>query len=208
MSADIAPPPGAIPPRQARSRAALERLLTAAQEVLTTQGFDEFTIAAVAERAGISVGGVYRRFTGKDQLVHAVIDRTFDDLQTTLAEALSAPAPDIAGVVSAFTYGFADYLERIGPLYSAILNAPRPPDRHETGMAAIMDVQRRFFDAALPHTAEITRPSPSAALSTAMRTILGTGVHRAAAAPWWPDGLTWNQWAEEMTAMTTAYLPA
>jgi AcrR family transcriptional regulator len=201
-------PTGVIPPRQARSRAALERLLAAAREVLATQGFDEFTIAAVAERAGVSVGGVYRRFTGKEQLLEAVIDGALEDLQTTIAGALSARAPGIDGVVDAFTHGFAEYLARVGPLYTAVLSAPRPADRHESGLAAIAGVQRLFFDAALPHSAEITHPSPSTALTTAMRTVLAAGVHRAAVAPWWPDGLGWDQWADEITAMTTAYLTA
>jgi AcrR family transcriptional regulator len=36
-------------------------MLAAAEDVLTADGFDEFTMTAVAERAGVSVGAIYRR---------------------------------------------------------------------------------------------------------------------------------------------------
>ncbi|MCV7193968.1 TetR/AcrR family transcriptional regulator [Mycolicibacterium brumae] len=199
-------PAGAIPPRQARSRAALERLLSAAQEVLVTRGFDEFTIAAVAEKAGVSVGGVYRRFTGKDQLLETVLDRALDDLQSTVSAALATPTPDLAGAVSAFAGALADYLGRTGPLYTAALTASRRPDKRDRALAVLTGLQRVFFDAALPHAAEITHPAPSTALNTALRTIIGAGVHRAATAPLWPDGLGWEQWASEMAEMATGYL--
>ena len=40
---------GLRPPQQARSRAALQRLLTSAEHVLVNEGPEEFTIARVAD---------------------------------------------------------------------------------------------------------------------------------------------------------------
>jgi AcrR family transcriptional regulator len=78
------------PPQQARSRAVLQKVLGAAEDVLALDGLDGFTIAAVAERAGVSVGGLYRRFTGKEQLLAAVKDRLLTRLETRLSEALAS----------------------------------------------------------------------------------------------------------------------
>ncbi len=50
-----------------------EALLDAAWEELTEHGYDEFTIDAVAARAGTSRAVLYRRWPGKPQLVHAAL---------------------------------------------------------------------------------------------------------------------------------------
>lgn len=197
---------GFIPPQQARSRAALERLLAAAREVLADRGPEEFTIAAVAERAGVSVGGVYRRFTGKEQLLEAVVDSALRELQATITAGLADAPPDLAGVVGAFARALADYFTRVGPVYVAIIGAGNRSGDPERGLAVVAAVQRLFLDAALPHSAEIAHRAPATALSTVLRTMLAAGVHRAAVSPWWPDGLTWEQWAGEIAAMATAYL--
>src|SRR6185369_480768 len=65
------------PPRQARSRETLARLLDAAQAVLAEGGLEAATVPAIAKRAGLSVGAVYRRFPDKDALLRAVYVRLF-----------------------------------------------------------------------------------------------------------------------------------
>jgi AcrR family transcriptional regulator len=62
-------------PRQVRSRETLARLLDAAQAVLAEGGLEAATVPAIARRAGLSVGAVYRRFPDKDALLQAVYFR-------------------------------------------------------------------------------------------------------------------------------------
>jgi AcrR family transcriptional regulator len=64
-------------PQQARSRETLARLLAAAEELLEEGGVDAATVPAIAERAGVSVGVVYRRFPDKDTMLRAVYERFF-----------------------------------------------------------------------------------------------------------------------------------
>ena len=59
-------------PRQARSRATFERLLDAAEELLEHEGVDGTSMAAVAQRAGSSIGALYTRVPDKTTLVRAV----------------------------------------------------------------------------------------------------------------------------------------
>lgn len=72
-----------LPTVQERGRAAVERLLAAAEKILETQGLEAATVPAIAARAGMSVGNVYKRFPDKDSLLRAVYQRFF-------AEALAA----------------------------------------------------------------------------------------------------------------------
>lgn len=58
---------------QERSRKTLEKLLVAATEVLDEHGMEGATIPRIAERAGVSVGSVYRRFRDKDALLCAAM---------------------------------------------------------------------------------------------------------------------------------------
>lgn len=59
---------------QRRRGAVLEKaLLDAAWAELNQRGYDEFTIDAVAARAGTSRAVLYRRWPGKPELVHAAL---------------------------------------------------------------------------------------------------------------------------------------
>jgi AcrR family transcriptional regulator len=71
-------PTSARPPRQERSRETLTRLLDATEGVLAEGGLEAATVPAIARRAGLSVGTVYRRFPDKDALLRAVYFRLFE----------------------------------------------------------------------------------------------------------------------------------
>ena len=59
----------AIAPRQARGRAAQERIVAATLALLAEQPFERVSVADIAARAGVAVGGVYRRFPSKERLL-------------------------------------------------------------------------------------------------------------------------------------------
>ncbi|HEV2633793.1 MAG TPA: TetR/AcrR family transcriptional regulator [Actinocrinis sp.] len=52
-----------------------DRLLDAAEAVLADHGSQGLTLAAVAERAGVSKGGLLYHFATKDALIRALIER-------------------------------------------------------------------------------------------------------------------------------------
>ena len=68
-----------LPAHQDRSRKSLERLLKAAGEVLNKEGLEGATIPAIAARAGLSPGSVYRRFHDKDALLREVCLRLYEE---------------------------------------------------------------------------------------------------------------------------------
>jgi AcrR family transcriptional regulator len=69
----------ALPTVQERGRNSVERLLAAAEQILESAGLEAATVPAIAARAGMSVGNVYKRFPDKDSLIGAVYIRFFSD---------------------------------------------------------------------------------------------------------------------------------
>jgi AcrR family transcriptional regulator len=79
--------PGRTLPQQARSRKTFERLLEAAGQIVDEVGVAGATMESFAQRAGLSIGSVYRFFPDKQAVVDAINERwqahlvaTFTDL--------------------------------------------------------------------------------------------------------------------------------
>lgn len=72
-------PETVLPAHQARSRKSLERLLSAATDILNKSGLEAATIPRIAARARLSPGTVYRRFPDKDALLRELFIRLLED---------------------------------------------------------------------------------------------------------------------------------
>jgi AcrR family transcriptional regulator len=196
---------GFRPPQQARSRASLQKVLTSAEDVLITCGIDEFTVAAVAEHAGVSVGAIYRRFTSKEQLLKAVKDHLLEQLETGVAEALRTASPGLRGSIGAFTRAVAHTFSGHGRVFPELLSH-QPAEGIERGLQALETIQRVLVESAEPYLDDIARHNPRDAAQFAARSIIGSCVHRAATCRSWPDGLSWPIWADATTEMAMTYL--
>ncbi|MEU4227773.1 TetR/AcrR family transcriptional regulator [Nonomuraea sp. NPDC026600] len=64
-----------VKPRQARSRATMERILTALEELLTEKPFDQITIAEISARSASAPTAIYARFSDKTAMLLAVHER-------------------------------------------------------------------------------------------------------------------------------------
>ena len=80
-------------PVQARSAARLEALLDATAAVLDDVGMERLTTALVAERAGASIGTVYRYFPDRVTLLQALAARNLERLE----ERIDATIPATTG---------------------------------------------------------------------------------------------------------------
>ncbi|MFD3704046.1 TetR/AcrR family transcriptional regulator [Nocardia sp. NPDC058658] len=82
----------ANPPRRLRADAARnqQRIVEAARELFADHGL-EITLDDVAERAGVGVGTVYRRFANKKELIAEVFDQHVKDFADAAEEALRNP---------------------------------------------------------------------------------------------------------------------
>ena len=66
-----------------------DRVLDAAEAVILESGGRTFTLDAVAERAGISKGGLVYSFATKDKLVYAALEREVSHFQEAVGRRLS-----------------------------------------------------------------------------------------------------------------------
>src|SRR3981081_1602245 len=81
--------PHVLRPQQERSRAALAKIVQAAEKILRKDGIDGFSMAAVAEAAALPIGNIYRRFKGKDELLQAIKHDVTSRIEVAVAERLS-----------------------------------------------------------------------------------------------------------------------
>ncbi len=75
--------------KRAHGEESRQRILDAAAEIAGERGYDGTSIALVSERSGLPASSIYWHFENKDQLVAAVIERSF----TRWLEGMGAWAP-------------------------------------------------------------------------------------------------------------------
>ncbi|MFJ9711745.1 TetR family transcriptional regulator [Streptomyces sp. NPDC101234] len=90
-------------PQQARSKARLARVLTAAERVLVAEGVGALTTTRVAAEAGVSVGSLYQYLPDRDAIIDALAAGYFAQLEGVMDEFARAAAverwPDPVGVL-------------------------------------------------------------------------------------------------------------
>jgi AcrR family transcriptional regulator len=97
-------------PRQQRAQASVDFVLEAAAQVLEAAGEAGFNTNAVAERAGVSIGTIYRYFPDKAAILRALALKEAEAHHRAVMEILSDEAPGMArdrAIVRAFVRAFA-----------------------------------------------------------------------------------------------------
>jgi AcrR family transcriptional regulator len=99
----------------ARSRAEqrVQRLLSAAFELIDERGTSEFTIQEVVDRSKQSLRGFYQYFDGKDELLFALLEETLRESLEDLREAVEAESEPLARL-RAFTIRLHEWCEPLG----------------------------------------------------------------------------------------------
>lgn len=130
------PPDPTSPPLAGRKREALandRNVLVAAREVFSLHG-PEATIAQVAERAGVGVATIYRRYSTKNALVRALHVAAIDELAQIARECAQARATKVAATGAVETFLRRHILESFGPLI--ISSGEHPPATSEVDAAS------------------------------------------------------------------------
>ena len=68
--------------RDDQKQATREKVLEAARDLFNDVGYEETTIRAIAERAGVSVGSVFTTFASKAEVLSHVMEHRLTDLYT------------------------------------------------------------------------------------------------------------------------------
>lgn len=186
-------------PRQERSRRSMAQILAAAETVWTRDGPDGFTIAAITEESGISIGGLYSRFNGKQGLVRAVKDRLLTRLEHDVAERLGDHGKGLDHTVRELVTCLSDADLRT---VSRPLGGGKADDEelYARGAIARQRLLASFRTAALRDAHEIRHQDPELALSVAFHTTMASLATIAG------SGLSPKQVRDEVADMCLAYL--
>lgn len=90
-----------------RAEETRERIVQAARELVVEHGYDAVSTGQVLERARVSRGGLYHHFSGKDELMAAVLEAVERDF----TERLAAAVADASDPFDALATGVQWYLD-------------------------------------------------------------------------------------------------
>ncbi|MER6248845.1 TetR/AcrR family transcriptional regulator [Streptomyces griseorubiginosus] len=197
------------PAQQARSRRTQQRILEAGTALLEEGGTEALTIAAVAARAGVSVGSVYRRFGGKDRLIaglqHAMIDEFRADIIRRFAPLRTDPSTMVASAVAGLTETFEAH-ERLMRVF--ITAGTTDPAVAQVGSAASIDAGQVFKRFLEPVGPMIDAPEPELRLDVAFRLVYAACMNRVLHGERFESErpLTWRQLTDELVNAVCLYL--
>ncbi|MEU0071546.1 TetR/AcrR family transcriptional regulator [Streptomyces sp. NPDC006332] len=197
------------PAQQARSRLTQQRILEAGTTLLEEGGAEALTVAAVASRAGVSVGSVYRRFGDKDRLIAALqrdmIDQFRDDIIHRFAPLRADPSALVASAVAGLTETFEAH-ERLMRVF--IVAGTTDPAVARVGSEASVDAGRVFRQFLEPVVPVIDGPEPELRLDVVYRLVYGACMNRILHGERFESGrpLTWRQLTEELVTVSCLYL--
>jgi AcrR family transcriptional regulator len=199
----------AIPALQARSRRSQDRLTEAGLEVLAEQGPDAVTVAAVAERAGLAVGTVYRRFGNKEQLLaalqHAFIRGFEADIERNAIgmEALGDPRDRVARAVRAVSKAFQRHGRLMGVL---MLLGTRNESVRAEGQRASQAGRHQF--SRWLEDVELVHSDREASLDFAYRMVYAACAHRVTHGAFLESNrpVGWTEFHRELADVVCSYL--
>lgn len=165
------------PPKQDRSQQTLDRIASAALELMEEAGVEGATVAAIVARAEASVGSFYARFPAKTDLIRYLQERVWTEARERWDGALSMEAWEglpmvtvVEGVVGLLLRSLrADYQRR------RALGVNRPSDNAAAQLA--LSFHEHLLSTVTPllltRRGEISHPEPEAAIRFGYRATVG-----------------------------------
>jgi len=202
--------PGVRTPQQKRGKASLDRLLDAAEALLTDRGTEGFSIAALSERSGLSNGAIYWRVDSLESLFIAVHERLISRLHGE-HDIYNDPSQwthlSLEEFVSSAVRIEAEIFQRhAGALRIIALSTATDAAASQRGTHAVRDTERRFRDHLEPRLKADGCSAPGIVATTIFRVAFGALINRVT----WPDQQTdphipWQQFVDDLCHMTSAF---
>lgn len=166
------------PPQQARSQETLDRILDAAEALVTQKGFEDTPVAEIAQRAGSSVGAFYARVQDKDALLHALYERYYEQAIAT-ADAALEPArwedARIAEILDAVVrFLTAIYREQCGLIRAFVIRTHSDASFQARRERLSHYVSERLSTLLLARRDEISHPDPERAAAFGLAQVFAT----------------------------------
>lgn len=151
-------------PQQARSRISHNKVLQATERLMTRLGTADFSLPDVSRESGMSIGGIYRRFKDKQDLLLAVQERLNEQMSEgfdTIEAQAQRHHGSLRRLTDTLTAGLAELVRRHAPMIKAIMEATWVyPEVAKGGKRAFAAHRRRFKAQVLALRPAITHPDP------------------------------------------------
>ncbi|WP_334404439.1 TetR/AcrR family transcriptional regulator [Bradyrhizobium sp. AZCC 2289] len=202
--------PHVLRPQQQRSRAALAKIVTAAEQLLRTKGVDGFSMAEVAEASALPVGNIYRRFRGKEELLQAIKYDVTARIESAVDERLALRQfRDISDLILRFAGATCDTFAGDETLYRALFSV-------QTGSSAMDRIgasgRRRIFsryrEALLPFLEGVAKDKAELMVRVSFHIITAAILAKARASDEALNDLSWTALGDEFGRAALAYLEA
>jgi len=166
------------PPLQARSQKTMERLLDAAEAMITDEGIDGATVAEIAKRAGSSVGSFYARFNDKEALVRTVLERFTTQAEAT-ATAVLEPGrwdgvPVREALIAMVRFMLQVVEERRGLIVALLVRSTRDPDLNALGQRLHDRITLHLHGLIAQRGHAVSHPDPETAIRVAVWMVLSS----------------------------------
>ena len=166
------------PIHQARSQETLDRILEAAEEIISEKGFDNATVSEIVGRAKSSVGSMYARFADKDSLLATLHQRFCEQALATTEAALDATrweGSSIADIIStAIPFVVHVYQLKRGLIRAFIVRASTDRNFADQGSHLSREISKRLIALLLARSDEIRHPDPALAVDFGLRMTFDT----------------------------------
>jgi AcrR family transcriptional regulator len=106
------PTPAPSPTRARRERERVESrrtILAAAHDLARAEGWDAVTMRRLAERIEYSANFAYRYFSGRDDILLALVQDGFARLRTAMAEAAGPPGNETAAAIHRAAHAYLEF---------------------------------------------------------------------------------------------------
>lgn len=134
--------------KRADGEASREKILDAAAQIAGVRGFQGTSISAVSERSGLPASSIYWHFANKDELIAAVIDRSYHQWLVALDRPISVPdGPGGPALFHALMQRVGTTLDEFGDFLrlGLMLILDRNPDE-PTARSKFLDVRETTRD--------------------------------------------------------------
>lgn len=198
------------PPRQQRSQHTAERILEAAEQLISERGIEQLTMADLARRGKSSIGAIYARFGDRETVLRSVFERFYAEA-VAIADGVFDPrqwteVPLSQLVHQAVVLMLGIFRERRQLISAFTVRAARLPEWSALGERLGLDVAERAYAFLLKRGEPITHPQPQLAVRFAVMVVLSAlearSLYTVDALRLMPDQAI----AQELTRMCLSYL--
>jgi AcrR family transcriptional regulator len=194
-------------PRQQRSRATVDYILKAAENLIAQDGGERLNTNRIAERAGVAVASLYQYFPNKEAIVSALFDAELSEERAELAKQSAAlkDAP-VSEIIRVGVTSMIDIHARRPKLVRAILDLIPLLGGGEALAGARQHVTDLVSEAMAERRAEIRSPRNLAMKAFIVVHAIEGIIHDAARER--PEYLTDPAFAEELVELVDRFLRA